>query len=61
MLVFYDHLGREEKAEALRQAQLEMLKSGDPPFYRAGFVLDGDSRGNLFRASESNLPSRSSR
>ena len=29
MTVFYDHLGRhEEKAEALRQAQLEMLNSG---------------------------------
>jgi CHAT domain-containing protein len=62
MTVFYDHLGHhEEKAEALRQAQLEMLNSGDPPFYWAGFVLDGDSRGNLFQTSESNLPSRSSR
>lgn len=62
MTVFYDHLGRhEEKAEALRQAQLEMLNSGDPPFYWAGFVLDGDSRGNLFHASDSNLPSRSPR
>ncbi|WP_263349704.1 CHAT domain-containing protein [Acidicapsa acidisoli] len=62
MTVFYDHLGRhEEKAEALRQAQLEMLNSGDPPFYWAGFVLDGDSRGNLFQSPESNLPFRSSR
>jgi CHAT domain-containing protein len=62
MTVFYDHLGRhEEKAEALRQAQLEMLNSGDPPFYWAGFVLDGDSRGNLFNPSENNFRSRSSK
>jgi CHAT domain-containing protein len=62
MTVFYDHLGRhEEKAEALRQAQLEMLNSGDPPYYWAGFVLDGDPRSRLFRAPEGNLSSRSSR
>jgi CHAT domain-containing protein len=62
MTVFYDHLGRhDEKAEALRQAQLEMLNSGDPPFYWAGFVLDGDPRSSLFRAPEGNLSSRSSR
>jgi len=36
MTVFYAHLGHhEEKAEALRQAQLEMLKSGSPPYYWA--------------------------
>jgi len=57
-----DHLGRhEEKAEALRQAQLEMLKSGDPPYYWAGFVLEGDPRSSLFRAPEGNPSSRSSR
>jgi CHAT domain-containing protein len=62
MTVFYDHLGRhEEKAEALRQAQLEMLKSGDPPYYWAGFVLEGDPRSSLFRAPEGNPSSRSSR
>ena len=62
MTVFYDHLGRhEEKAEALRQAQLEMLNSGAPPYYWAGFVLDGDPRSSLFRAPEGNLSSRSSR
>ena len=62
MTVFYDHLGRhEEKAEALRQAQLEMLNSGDPPYYWAAFVLDGDPRSSLFRAPEGNLSPRSSR
>ena len=62
MTTFYEHLGRhEEKAEALRQAQLEMLNSGAPPYYWAGFVLDGDPRSSLFRAPEGNLSSRSSR
>ena len=62
MTTFYDHLGRnEEKAEALRQAQLEMLHSGSPPYYWAGFVLDGDPNGSLFRAPANNLTARSSR
>jgi len=62
MTTFYDHLGRnEEKAEALRQAQLEMLHSGSPPYYWAGFVLDGDPNGSLFRAPVNNLSARSSR
>lgn len=62
MTTFYGHLGRhEEKAEALRQAQLEMLHSGAPPYYWASFVLDGDPRSSLFRAPEVNLSSRSSR
>jgi CHAT domain-containing protein len=50
MTDFYAHLGhREEKAEALRQAQLEMLNSGAPPYYWAGFVIDGEPNGTLFR------------
>jgi CHAT domain-containing protein len=62
MTVFYAHLGRhEEKAEALRQAKLEMLNSGAPPYYWAGFVLSGDPRSSLFRAPEGNPSSRSSR
>ena len=49
MANFYEHLGRHEgKAEALRQAQLEMLKSGAPPYYWAGFQLDGEPSGSLF-------------
>ena len=62
MSVFYGHLSRhEEKGETLRQAQLEMLNSGVPPYYWAGFVLDGDPRSSLFRAPGVNLSSRSSR
>jgi CHAT domain-containing protein len=62
MTVFYDHLGRhEEKAEALRQAQLEMMNEGSPPYYWAGFVLDGEPTGSLFRGSNGNLTSRSTR
>ena len=50
MIDFYGHLGRHEgKAEALRQAQLEMLNSGAPPYYWAGFVLDGEPSGSLFK------------
>jgi CHAT domain-containing protein len=62
MTTFYGHLGqREEKAVALRQAQLEMLNSGLPPYYWAGFVLVGNPRGNLFPALTVNLTARSSR
>lgn len=61
MTVFYDHLGHHEgKAESLRQAQLEMLNSGDPPYYWAGFVLDGEPGGNLFESSANKVFSRSS-
>jgi CHAT domain-containing protein len=62
MTNFYDRLGhREEKAEALRQAQLEMLNSGSPPYYWAGFVLDGEPAGSLFRTPDVNISSRSTR
>ena len=62
MTVFYAHLGRhEEKAEALRQAQLEMLHSGAPPFDWAGFEFDGDPDGSLFDETEISHPSRSTR
>ena len=61
MMTFYDHLGRHEgKAQALRQAQLEMLNSGSPPYYWAGFVLDGEPGGSLFQDSGINIFSRSS-
>jgi len=40
---FYADLGHGEgKAEALRQAQLKILNSGAPPYYWAGFELDGE-------------------
>jgi CHAT domain-containing protein len=62
MTVFYKHLGHhEEKAEALREAQLEMLNSGSPPYYWAGFVLNGEPADSLFRAPDGKLSSRSTR
>ena len=62
MIDFYGHLGRHEgKAEALRQAQLEMLNSGAPPYYWAGFELDGEPSGSLFRETGTNISSRSTR
>ena len=62
MTAFYANLShREGKAEALRQAQLEMLNSGAPPYYWAGFVLDGEPNANLFPETGTNLSSRSPR
>jgi len=62
MTIYYAHLGHhEEKAEALRQAQLEMLHSGAPPFDWAGFEFDGDPDGNLFNETEMSHSSRSTR
>ena len=59
MTAFYDHLSRhEEKAESLRQAQLEMMNSGLSPYYWAGFVLDGEPNGSLFRGAGGNYSSR---
>lgn len=62
MTVFYAHLGQQqEKAEALKEAQLEMLNSGAPPYYWAGFVLDGEPRGSLFPSPTEHISSRSTR
>ena len=62
MANFYSNLGRQEgKAEALRQAQLAMLKSGSPPYYWAGFELDGEPNATLFANSKSTPTLRSSR
>ncbi len=62
MISFYGHLSRgEEKAEALRQAQLESLKAGDPPYFWAGFELDGEPSTTLFTNGTSNVSLRSSR
>jgi CHAT domain-containing protein len=59
MTVFYDHLSHhEEKAEALRQAKLEMLKSGSPPYFWAGYELVGDPSGSLFGGPDVTLSSR---
>jgi CHAT domain-containing protein/hydrogenase/urease accessory protein HupE len=63
MTDFYEHLGRhEEKAEALRRSQLDMMKSGAPPYYWAGFQLDGEPSAGLFKeTATTNSSNRSSR
>ncbi|MHB2006573.1 MAG: CHAT domain-containing protein [Acidobacteriaceae bacterium] len=62
MIDFYQHLGRNEgKAGALRQAQLDMLHSGAPPYYWAGFALVGEPTGSLFKGSDNDVSSRSRR
>jgi CHAT domain-containing protein len=62
MTNFYEHLGRREgKAEALRHAQLGMLKAGSPPYYWAGFQLDGEPSGSLFSETRPTNSSRSTR
>jgi CHAT domain-containing protein len=54
MIDFYQHLSlREAKAEALRDAQLQLLKSGDPPYFWAGFELAGEPSATLFADSTS--------
>lgn len=61
MIDFYRQLGRgESKAGALRQAQLDMLKSGRPPSSWAGFELDGEPDGNLFQRTAADYSLRSS-
>ena len=62
MVDFYGHLGRNAgKAKALRQAQLDMLNSGAPPYFWAGFELDGEPSGSLFKATGTKIAFRSSR
>ena len=55
MANFYAHLGRHEgKAEALRNAQLAMVNAGAPPYYWAGYELDGDPNSTLFGPAHTN-------
>jgi CHAT domain-containing protein len=62
MIDFYQQLGRGEgKSAALRQAELDMLRSGEPPSNWAGFELDGEPGATLFSQSAKNLSLRSSR
>jgi CHAT domain-containing protein len=42
MKAFYGNLKTMDKAEALRQAQVSMIKQGKSPFYWAAFCLYGD-------------------
>lgn len=61
MIHFYQRLGQgESKAEALRQAQLDMLRSGQSPFFWAGFEMDGEPRGGLLRRASTDYSLRSS-
>jgi CHAT domain-containing protein len=60
MTSFYAHLAHgEQKAEALREAQLEILNSGAPPYYWAGVELDGEPDGKLIDKARTNTESRS--
>jgi CHAT domain-containing protein len=54
MISFYRHLSDGKgKADALRESQIELLKSGNPPYFWAGFELDGEPSASLFRNSRS--------
>jgi CHAT domain-containing protein len=48
MKAFYTHLQTVGKAEALRQAKLDLLHIGLPPYYWASYEIVGDSQGPLF-------------
>jgi CHAT domain-containing protein len=62
MIDFYGQLGHgATKADALRQAQIEMMKSGEPPYYWAGFELDGEPSDSLFGQIDDHLIHRSRR
>ncbi len=61
MIDFYRHLARgEAKADALREAQLDSLKSGQAPYFWAGFELDGEPSGSLFHRTSADYSLRSS-
>jgi len=46
---FYDNLGRMDKLEALRQAQLETRKAFPAPFFWAAFQLIGNPLGGRYQ------------
>ena len=48
MKAFYTHLQKVGKAEALRQAKLDSLHMGLPPYYWASYEIVGDSQGPPF-------------
>jgi CHAT domain-containing protein len=48
MKAFYQHLNRENKAEALRSAKVDLLRAGLVPYYWAAYEIVGNSRGGLF-------------
>jgi CHAT domain-containing protein len=62
MISFYGNLAHgDSKAAGLRKAQLELLNSGDPPYFWAGVELDGDPSSTLAAAGRSDISLRSSR
>jgi CHAT domain-containing protein len=62
MISFYGHLAHgDNKAEALRKAQVELLDSGDPPYFWAGFELDGDPSATVLAKPQTDVSLRSSR
>ena len=44
MISFYKHMGRTDRREALRMAQLETMKTYQHPFYWAAFQITGNVR-----------------
>jgi CHAT domain-containing protein len=62
MISFYGHLAHgENKTEALRKAQVELLNSGDPPYFWAGFELDGDRSATVLATPKTDVSLRRSR
>jgi CHAT domain-containing protein len=60
MIAFYGNLSRREsKEQALREAQLSSMKSGDPPYFWAGFELNGEPHSTLYAGSTSTSSFRS--
>ncbi len=51
MKAFYQHLNRENKADALRDAKLDLLRTGSPPYYWASYELVGDPSGTPIRGT----------
>jgi CHAT domain-containing protein len=48
MKMFYKRLNKEDKAEALRGAKLDLMKAGAQPYYWAAYELVGDPTGPVF-------------
>ena len=57
MKQFYANLSNaQEKEQALRHAQLALLKSGALPYYWASFSMVGDPDGTIYRTRIANVP-----
>jgi hypothetical protein len=60
MTNFYANLKTEGKAQALRDAQIELLRAGFGPYFWASFELVGDPDNLLFGGTKPSSPSSSS-